>query len=283
MALTVYLTRHGVSRPPRPLPLTAQFRGPWSVDPSTGAYTAAIPSPSGIATDPPLAAHGVAQSLQLAAHVAALDPRPARLVSSPWLRCVQTVAPLAAALDTVIHGDAALGEWFGCAPFVHPAPAPSEVLRRLCPPYRAVEPSSSPPPHGESVEQVHARAAAAVERIVAACEADGVRAVLICTHAPLVVAVARALVGRPRDLAEPDFVAYTCGLMTFVRGDAPGDAPVDAAKVKARGDATVNARGDSTVNATADVDAANTARDSAWVCTVNADCSFLSGGPERGW
>ena len=49
----------------------------------------------------------------IAARLAAEDPAPERLVSSPYLRCVQTLEPLAAALGLPLETSAALGEGAG--------------------------------------------------------------------------------------------------------------------------------------------------------------------------
>ncbi|KAK4074843.1 uncharacterized protein Triagg1_4992 [Trichoderma aggressivum f. europaeum] len=77
---TIYVVRHG-------------FRSSWSVDHTTGVYSASIPSPTGIAVDPALTAHGVDQSRQLAQHLMTMDPPVDVVYSSPYYRCLQTITP----------------------------------------------------------------------------------------------------------------------------------------------------------------------------------------------
>lgn len=81
---TIYVTRHG-------------FRAHWTVDARTGAYTSLVPSPTQIAGDVPLVSHGHEQARQLAAHVVVVlddDPPVHRIYSSPFTRCLQTLAPV---------------------------------------------------------------------------------------------------------------------------------------------------------------------------------------------
>jgi len=70
-----------------------QFRSNWVVDPSTGDYNSTIRSPTGIAADPELTAHGVEQARELAVHLMTLDPSIDQVYSSPYYRCLQTVEP----------------------------------------------------------------------------------------------------------------------------------------------------------------------------------------------
>jgi 8-oxo-dGTP diphosphatase len=62
----------------------------------------------------PLSKKGRAQAEALPALLVPLVTElPVRLVSSPWLRCRQTLTPLAAALDAAIEPDEVLGEGMG--------------------------------------------------------------------------------------------------------------------------------------------------------------------------
>ena len=63
-----------------------QFRGNWSVDPTTGTYYTNVPSPTGIPSDPPLAAHGVIQARELSVALESLSPPITRVYSSPFYR-----------------------------------------------------------------------------------------------------------------------------------------------------------------------------------------------------
>ncbi|KAL8347045.1 hypothetical protein RB601_003363 [Gaeumannomyces tritici] len=352
----IYVTRHG-------------FRSSWTVDPSTGKYTATIRSPTGIANDPALTAHGLDQARELGRHLLAVEPPIERIYSSPFYRCLQTIEPFARAAQagsssSSSSSDAAappqppsaalkvrvepgVAEWFGAAPFAHPAPAPPEVLAGLFPDmldgaYRA---EVVPPSRGESVAELHDRVALAAARIIGRCDAEGARAVVVCTHAAAVIALGRVLTGRmPDDVAgADDFGAFTCGLSVYRRraGAAAGEKGEDegeggggvgaagkeeeeetapardarataAAKTPTTSDDAVpvgtQKPGDVTTGQEVQLElrqqesaaAAQEVRSSiprervdawrggrgvggGWICESNSDCSFLSGGCERGW
>jgi phosphohistidine phosphatase SixA len=62
----------------------------------------------------PLSRKGRVQADALPATVAGLlGGAPARLVSSPWVRCVETLTPLSAAIGAAVAIDEALGEGMG--------------------------------------------------------------------------------------------------------------------------------------------------------------------------
>ena len=263
-----------------PLTTYLQFRSNWSVDPQTGTYSTAIRSPTDIPTDPPLTSHGVAQAQQLAAHVATLEPPPTRVYSSPYYRCLQTVAPVVPLLRSragvesgpalAIRPENGLGEWFGAAPFAHPAPAPGDVLAGLFPGLLAREysPVEVPARAGETMAALHERVARTLARLAAAVDGEdgGPRALLLCTHAATLIACGRVLTGRmPARVEEADFRPFTCGLSRFER--------------RRRGPTSTGG---------ADGEEATDWRDGrgvagGWDCTLNGDCSFLDGGEERGW
>lgn len=120
----IYVTRHGVSKPLIQTSLgdtnISQFRSNWVVDAQTGEYSASIPSPTGIASDPALAGKGVEQSLELAAHLKTLSPPIERFYTSPFYRCIQTILPAVEAIATTasdpetqkIRGENGVGEWY---------------------------------------------------------------------------------------------------------------------------------------------------------------------------
>lgn len=232
------------------------------MDPSTGVYTAFVRSPTGLPTDPALSAHGVAQSHELASHLATLDDPPIdRVYSSPYYRCLQTLAPYirdrqrreregerggkrsggrgrddeatATVKVTRIRPDPGFGEWYGASDrFEHPTSAEPAVLAALFPDeydagFAAAAASSSsslapPSRSGETIEQLHDRVAAAAEALVATCDAEGVRGVLLCSHAAVVIALGRVLTGRmPESVEEEDFGAFTCGLSVYRRSRKP--------------------------------------------------------------
>lgn len=77
-----------------------------------------MPSPTGIPSDPPLAGYGVQQAKQLAEHVVKLDPPVDRVYSSPFYRCLETLAPTVEKLEErglgggEIRGDNGIGYAF---------------------------------------------------------------------------------------------------------------------------------------------------------------------------
>lgn len=72
-----------------------QHRLNWTIDLRTGTYKSQFPTPTGNPADPALTSHGVRQSHELAAHIAGPDfhPKPFRVYSSPFYRCLQTIQP----------------------------------------------------------------------------------------------------------------------------------------------------------------------------------------------
>ncbi|OAA58576.1 phosphoglycerate mutase family protein [Niveomyces insectorum RCEF 264] len=355
----IYVARHG-------------FRSNWLVNPATGDYTAVVRSPTGIAADPPLTAHGVDQARELAAFLARLLPaasehgpmakeQPAgpatgarrseaepvlpveRIYCSPYYRCLQTVQPLVEMLaqrapdgsaeETTVRNKSAppqpqppwwaavrcepgLVDWFGPAPFPHPQPAPVPQLRARFFPW--IDPAyegsgAAPPRHGESMAQLHARVAAAAAHIVRQCDAEGVRAVLLCSHAATIIALGRVLTGQlPDDVATEDFGAFTCGLSVYRRRRPQGQQQQQRPAPKGRDSPHSQRQHEQDEQHGQQQQQRQPAQDphipvrvppwddqfhtlasqtwtggrgigGGWDCTVNCDCSFLSGREERGW
>lgn len=77
------------------LTVSYQHRLNWTIDHRTGIYKPQFPTPTGNPADPALTSHGVRQSHELAAHIIAPDfhPKPFRIYSSPFYRCLQTIQP----------------------------------------------------------------------------------------------------------------------------------------------------------------------------------------------
>ncbi|PYH96740.1 hypothetical protein BO71DRAFT_374821 [Aspergillus ellipticus CBS 707.79] len=154
---TIYLTRHG-------------HRLNWTIDYKTGTYHSQFPTPTGNPADPTLTSHGVRQSHELAAHFVGKDiaPKPFRIYSSPFYRCLQTIQPTVEALkerqgrkrvgaaasgsstatpdnadngidldididdaaDFTVRLEPGLGEWFGPTTFfTHPSPSSPATLQ----------------------------------------------------------------------------------------------------------------------------------------------------------
>ncbi|TPR10991.1 SNF2 N-terminal domain family protein [Aspergillus niger] len=230
---TIYLTRHG-------------HRLNWTIDYKTGTYHAQFPTPTGNPADPTLTSHGVLQSHELAAHFTSdnVSPKPFRIYSSPFYRCLQTIQPTPPAIDThadlTVRTEPGLGEWFGPTTFFHhPAPAPASILSSHFP---TILPSSSseqttytpilhPSTRGETIAQLHDRVATtlsaliiSVDEEISAIEASlppsqrTSKAILICSHAAPLIAMGRALTGdMPADSSVEDFKVYTAGVSTFRR------------------------------------------------------------------
>ncbi|KAI1413723.1 phosphoglycerate mutase-like protein [Hypoxylon sp. FL1857] len=302
----IYVTRHG-------------FRSPWSVDPSTGNYTASIRSPTKLPTDPALASHGVEQANELAAHLLGVDPPIEQVYSSPYYRCMQTIQPFvhnlrrtqAQASGNVSGGstsrirvDLGLSEWYGRAHFEHPSSAPLNELQSLFPEIDA-DYASSPAPsrRGESLSQLHDRAAKVIASIIRRSDQEGHKAVLICTHAAVVIALGRVLTGQ----MERDFGAFTCGLSKYKRRTPTSIEAHKGSANKTGTEATIPVARDgreSRSQVPPQIDPAGNVdphpHDSrwpdlgsprggeiglygGWTCELDSDCSFLSGGEERGW
>ncbi|KAK3906332.1 histidine phosphatase superfamily [Staphylotrichum tortipilum] len=284
MLEVIYVTRHG-------------FRSNWLVDPSNGHYTTFIRSPTGGAADPALTAHGVDQANELAVRLLAVDPPIERVYSSMYYRCLQTVEPFVRkAQEAALHGppppplrikgETGLGEWYGSADFEHPAPASLERLGPLFPGLLDPEygPVVTPNRMGEGIDELHDRVAAAMEALIAQCDRDGVRAVLLCSHAAVVIALGRVLTGQMPDLVDTeDFKCFTCGLSAYRRRRAA-----------AAGVATAARDGDVVTQATAAGDVDHGCKigvawrggqgvSGGWECELNSDCGHLRLGEERGW
>lgn len=124
--------------------------------------------------------------------------------------------------------------------------------------------------NGESIADLHDRIAYALHEIIRKSDEEGVKAIIICSHAASILAIGRALTGcMPQDVEEQDFRPFTCGLSRFERRSLEAHADVekwregdDIPRIAWKGGVGVGG---------------------GWKCVVNGDCSFLSGGEERGW
>jgi transcription factor C subunit 7 len=171
-------------------------------------------------------------------------------------------------------------EFYGLARFDHPSPAPLSVLHDHFPgllSHTYDHPVLVPSTRGESIPSLHNRVAYTIARIIEDLDRDPrtPRSVLVCTHAAVMIALGRVLTGRmPEEEGEEDFRCGTCAFTRFERrrkhrqsqqeelkrwdGSKPEEIPEVDWRV-GRGVA------------------------GGWDCTVNGDCSFLSGGEERTW
>jgi len=279
----------------------SQYRSNWTVDPKTGTYATAVPTPTGIPSDPALASYGVAQSEQLATHLLSLDPAPEILVSSPYYRCLQTLAPYvthlatpsdpkdpASASPVSVTVEPGIGEFYGRARFTHPGPASLEVLSTHFDHLRAEgEPIIVPAPYGESIPMLHDRVAYCLTRLIARADADpnGPKAILLCTHAAAIIAMGRVLTGRmPEEVGEEDFGCFTCGLSTFKRRGTVRPAGGVEASAATASDGLVAKWDPAQPDEVPDVGwRGGKGVRGGWECVGDSDCSFLDGGEERGW
>lgn len=192
-------------------------------------------------------------------------------------------------------------EWFGPTSFFEhpPHPTPSEMQSHfptLLPPAPETKytPLLHPSRRGETIAELHNRLATALEGVIADVDAEineleksvppeqrTSKSILICAHAAPLIAMGRVLTGRmPEDSSEEDFFVFTAGLSTFQRrslrsneGSLPG---------KSNGEGL--AEGTKLIRATQVPDwSSGRGVGGGWDCAVNGDCSFLSGGAERGW
>ena len=274
-----------------------------------------------------MTSYGVDQAKQLAARLRTAKPAVERVYSSPYYRCLQTIEPFVASASAdpesplrgeglKIRGEPGLGEWYGAAPFEHPTSAAPEVLKTLFP---ALDPGyvpvARPTRMGESLAELHDRVASTMHGIISQCDTEGVKAILVCTHAAVVIALGRVLTGDMPDSVEvEDFRAFTCGLSVYVRkGPKGGDATAANDQPTTTTTTTTTGENDPTARISGDHEATGAkgiapgppaepcihrqasrtdpeplawkGRGIAggWICTANSDCSHLAAGEERGW
>jgi len=168
-----------------------------------------------------------------------------------------------------------LGEWYGTARFDHPSPASPSLLSTLFPKDLIDEtysPTIIPFTNGESIRTLHDRCAYALHRLIEQSDAEGVEAICICTHAASLIAIGRVLVGRmPENIEEEDFRPFTCGLSVFTRKSS-----------SSQNNSVAQWQGEGTEIPKTNWENGNGVG-GGWELIVNGDCSFLSGGEERGW
>ncbi|KAK5938202.1 C6 zinc cluster transcription factor-like protein [Knufia obscura] len=251
----------------------------WTLDPTTGKYTANHPFPTKLPADPPLASHGVDQAVETGTYLAeqlgelAKQDR-LRVYSSLFYRCLQTLKPTVERLRSIaapnlqVRGERGFGEWFGHAWFEQPVPAEAARLKEEF--YSFVDEQYQskiiPDRHGERIEEIHDRIAKAFTRVIQDIDQEyesvgrGSEAVtlLICGHAAQIICSGRVLTGEmPEDLDDEDFKCFTCGISKFQRRNT--DAGYDEEDWRGKGVT------------------------GGWDCILNSWCGHLSGGEERGW
>jgi transcription factor C subunit 7 len=168
-------------------------------------------------------------------------------------------------------------EFYGNAHFKHPSPATLEELGTKYFPNLldvSYSPVLLPDNYGETIGDLHERLAYVIHRVVSDLDAqyNPPKALLICTHAACMIALGRILTGNmPENIDKDDFQCYTASLSTYRRRERVKDAEVVGKwdKLLPRHIPKVEWRGKGILG--------------GWDCEKNADCSYLSGGPERGW
>ncbi|CAI8491813.1 unnamed protein product [Hanseniaspora opuntiae] len=232
---TLYLLRHG-------------FRSNWLPEPHPE-------SPTGIEADVILAEHGLEQADELAEYFKTNEElvKPQLILTSPFVRCIETIRPLSKALDLEIIIDRCLGEWFkkdralektiidGKEELTVPLPANLEVHPR----------------------EIQERALKGLPQLVKRIEEEypEVEHVLICTHAATKIAIGMALLGYDslteplRDVmdGQPNIIrAGSCSLDKFITPPILHEKPFDVFE-----------------------------RD--WIMTMNGNTTFLTKGEEMHW
>lgn len=173
---TIYIARHG-------------FRSNWLPQPHP-------PNPTGIDSDPALAPHGEDQAVELATYVKSLPEPPQFIVSSPFYRCVQTSAQVAAQLDLKVTIDRGIGEWFKTNRDIVPVPANYDQLRSFFEDTlgdhnawdgAGVIPSSE----GETEEDVYSRCNTFWGKFIPKFEAQypDIKSIIFITHAATKIAL----------------------------------------------------------------------------------------------
>lgn len=201
--------------------------------------------------------------------------------SSPFYRCIQTIQPFIKENDKrngkdssiasiPIHGEPGFGEWYGANRTSDPQPASPKELQSFFPTYSLSYKSiCTPASTGESIAELHERAAFTLASIIQNLDNHPEKpgSVLICTHAATFMALSRALTGDcPEDITVQDFHPWTAGLSTFRRRTGVVSREADGERELG----TVDWKHGKGIHG-------------GWDCVVDGDCTFLTGGEERGW
>lgn len=146
--------------------------------------------------DPPLGDKGLDQARKLGVRLQLMDP-PAIVATSPFRRCLQTIAPFldATGIEPEVVddlGEVFIGDWEG-AGFEEIVSGDEDLARR----FREQEPMFSLAPGGESGEQLRARVVPAVESLLERV-ADGT--VVVMTHGGVINAYLGHVMGVGHDM-----------------------------------------------------------------------------------
>jgi transcription factor C subunit 7 len=145
--------------------------------------------------------YGLTQADTLAEFLSTTEPRPERVFSSAFYRCIQTAIPTAARLNVPVSLDHGVGEWYSTVnpdTGLHPRPSSVSHLSRHFPSSSLdleYTPTVFPSRKGESLKDLQDRADLFVEAWTSRVEDlyPDVKAVVIFAHAASVIALGRAV------------------------------------------------------------------------------------------
>lgn len=154
--------------------------------------------------------YGLTQADALAEFLATNDPRPERVFSSAFYRCIQTAVPTAVRLGVPVALEHGVGEWYSTVnpdTGLHPRPSTVSHLSRHFPPSSLdleYQPTVFPSRKGESLKDLQDRADLFVETWTSRVEDvyPKVKAVVIFAHAASVIALGRAVSFDRKDRAD---------------------------------------------------------------------------------
>jgi len=148
-----------------------------------------------------LAQYGLHQATALAEFLSSASPRPERVFSSAFYRCIQTAVPTAESLKVPVSLEHGVGEWYSTVnpnTGLHPRPADVSHLAQYFPDSSldmGYEPTVFPSRRGESLKDLQNRADLFVEAWTSRVEDQykDVKCVVIFAHAASVIALGRAV------------------------------------------------------------------------------------------
>jgi len=146
--------------------------------------------------NPPLSDRGKDQARRLADRLSLMDP-PAAVATSPFRRCLETIAPYLEASGLQAErvddlGEVFIGDWEGMG-FEEIISGDEELARR----FREQEPMFALAPGGESGQQLRARVVPAVDRLL---ERVGEGIVVVVAHGGVINAYLGQLMGIDHDM-----------------------------------------------------------------------------------
>jgi 2,3-bisphosphoglycerate-dependent phosphoglycerate mutase len=166
-----------------------------------------LETPRGRQWDPPLDDIGREQAMHVAARIASA-PAPIAIYVSPFRRCAETLAPIAASVGvdgTVVDdlGEVSVGDWEG-VPFEQIVAENEDFIRRRIHEHEAIFAQA---PGAERGPELRARVVPAIEQILSSTQGDG--DVLVVTHGGVINAYMGHVLGIDQDMF---FLPENCSL-----------------------------------------------------------------------